>query len=133
MPKAKSPTKIIEEGLVILGDLAKAEAKANVRVSRDRYDKNGGQLNEGGALRDSILSYPKGKKLTMSQFYYGKWQKPKKLGSVPWNPPSDPDSDLWENPMADAIQKHVPPVINIIAKNLVANILKNAGITNKKK
>jgi len=128
MPKPKSPTKIIEEGLVILGDLVTDEARANVRVSRDRYDKDGGQINEGGSLRDSILPYPKGKKLTMSQFYYGQYQKPKKLGSVPWNPPSDPNSDLWENPMADAIQKHTPDSINVIAKNLVTNILKNAGI-----
>lgn len=126
MPRTKSkrtPAKIIEAELIKLGDKIQDEARAVVRVSKDTYDKDGGQLNEGGSLRDSILPYPKGRKLTMTQLYYGRYQKPKELGDIAWNPPKEKDSPQWDNPMLDAIKRNLPDSINIIAKDLLKNIV----------
>src|SRR3989304_3241618 len=94
MPAKKTTTKIIEDELRALGDLVYDDARANVRVSKDTFDKDGNQINEGGSLRDSILPYAKGKRLTMSQLDYGRWQKPKELGSVKWSPPADRNSPV---------------------------------------
>ena len=121
--RKKNPAKIIEAELTKLGDKIQDEARAVVRVSKDTYDKDGGQLNEGGSLRDSILPYPKGRKLTMTQLYYGKWQKPKELGDIPWNPPKEKDSPQWDNPMMDSIKRNLPDSISIIAKDLLKNIV----------
>jgi len=123
MPAKKTTTKIIEDELRILGDLVYDDARANVRVSKDTFDKDGNQINEGGSLRDSILPYAKGKRLTMSQLDYGRWQKPKELGNVKWSPPADRNSQSWDNPMITAIQKHLPESINVIAKDLIKNIV----------
>lgn len=123
--KAKTPTKIIEEELTRLGEIVYEDARATVRVSKDTYDKDGNQINEGGSLRDSILPYAKGKKLTMSQLYYGKFQKPKELGSTPWKPPALATSDLWDNPMAASIAKNIPNTINVISKSLIKSIVSN--------
>ena len=131
MPKKKSVTKIIEEGLILLGDIVTDEARANVRVSKDTYNEEGGQINEGGSLRDSILPYPKGKKLTMSQLNYGRWQKPKAYGNTPWSPPLNPDSELWDNPMQNAISANVPEAVNVISKNLIKSIV--SPLTENKK
>lgn len=121
--RKKTPTKIIEEALRIMGDHVTDEARATVRVSKDTFDKDGNQINEGGSLRDSILPYAKGKRLTMSQLYYGKWQKPKALGKTPWSPPIDPNSPQWENPMLESIKKNIPQAMNVIAKDLLKNIV----------
>ena len=123
MQKKKTATKIIEEELTILGDLVYDEARLNVRVSKDTFDAEGNKINEGGSLRDSILPYAKGKRLTMSQLDYGRWQKPKELGSVKWSPPVDRNSPNWDNPMITAIRKHLPESINVIAKDLIKNIV----------
>jgi hypothetical protein len=131
MTKKKSVTKIIEDGLILLGDIVTAEARANVRVSKDTYNEEGGQLNEGGSLRDSILPYPKGKKLTMSQLNYGRWQKPKSYGAMPWNPPRDENSELWDNPMQNAIAANVPEAINLISKSLIKSIVSPLTENNK--
>lgn len=123
MQKKKTATKIIEEELTILGDLVFDEARLTVRVSKDTFDAEGNIINRGGSLRDSILPYAKGKRLTMSQLDYGRWQKPKELGSVKWSPPIDRNSDVWDNPMITAIRKHLPESINVIAKDLIKNIV----------
>lgn len=119
----KTPAKIIEEQLRIMGEVVYNETRATVRVSKDTYDSEGNQINEGGSLRDSILPYAKGKRLTMSQLYYGKYQKPKELGSTPWNPPLSATSELWDNPMATSIAKHIPETVNTISKSLIKNIV----------
>lgn len=121
--RKKTPTKIIEDELKRLGEIVYDEARATVRISKDTYDSEGNQINEGGSLRDSILPYAKGKRLTMSQLDYGKWQKPKELGSTPWNPPLDRNSTQWDNPMMDSIKKNLPSSINVIAKDLIKNIV----------
>lgn len=123
MPTKKTPAKIIEAELKILGEIVYEEARANVRVSKDTFDSEGNQINEGGSLRDSILPYAKGRRLTMSQLYYGKYQKPKELGSTPWNPPLSATSELWDNPMATSIAKNIPDTINTISKSLIKNIV----------
>lgn len=117
MPRKLTPTKIIENELKALGEIVYEEARANVRVSKDTFDKNGNQINEGGSLRDSILPYAKGKKLTMSQLDYGKWQKPKELGTQSWSPPP------YDNPMMTAIQNNLPESINVISKDLIKRIV----------
>ena len=120
MPTKKlTPTKIIEKELTSLGFIIEDEARENVRVSKDRFNKNGGITNRGGSLRDSILSYAKGKKLTMSQLDYGRFQKPKELGTSAWSPPP------YDNPMMTAIQKHLPDSINVIALDLIKTIVSN--------
>jgi hypothetical protein len=121
--RKKTPTKIIEDELKRLGEIVYEEARATVRISKDTYDSDGNQINEGGSLRDSILPYAKGKRLTMSQLDYGKWQKPKEFGSTPWNPPLDRNSPQWDNPMMDSIKKNLPSSINVIAKDLIKNIV----------
>lgn len=123
--KTKTPTKIIEEELTRLGEIVYEDTRANVRVSKDKFDKDGRILNRGGSLRDSVLPFAKGKRLTMSQLFYGKWQKPKELGSTPWNPPSSPTSELWDNPMATSIAKNIPNTINVISKSLIKSIVSN--------
>lgn len=123
MPRKKTTTKIIEDELRRLGEKVYEETKATVRVSKDRFNKEGEQTHEGGTLRDSINYYPKGKKLEMSQINYGKFQKPKKLGDTPWHPPASANSGLWENPLADSISKHIPETVNVISKSLLGNIL----------
>jgi len=121
--KKKTPTKIIEEELTRLGEIVYEDTRQNVRVSKDTFDKNGRILNRGGSLRDSILPFAKGKRLTMSQLFYGKYQKPKELGSIPWNPPSSPTSELWDNPMATSIAQNIPNTINVISKSLIKSIV----------
>jgi len=122
--KKKTPTKIIEEELTRLGEIVYEETRLNVRVSKDRFDKDG-QLNEGGSLRDSVLPFAKGKRLIMSQLFYGKYQKPKELGSIPWNPPASATSELWDNPMATSIAQNIPNTINVISKSLIKSIVSN--------
>lgn len=123
--KNPTPTKIIENELTRLGELVYEDARLKVRVSKDTFDKEGKQINEGGSLRDSILPYAKGKRLTMSQLFYGKYQKPKDLGSAPWNPPLDKNSALWDNPMATSIAQNIPNTINVISKSLIKSIVGN--------
>ena len=125
MPKQRktTPAKIIEKELKILGDTVRDEARAVVRVSKDTFDAEGNQINEGGSLKASILPYAKGRRLTMSQLDYGKWQKPKELGSTPWSPPAARDSPQWDNPMLDAIKRNLPDSINVIVKDLIKNIV----------
>lgn len=120
-----TPAKIIEKELKRLGEIVTDEARENVRVSKDTFDKNGNQINEGGSLRDSILPYAKGKKLTMSQLYYGKFQKPKEYGSQPWSPPTSANSPQWDNPMLTSIQKNLPESVNVISKDLIKTITNN--------
>lgn len=119
----KSSVKIIEGALTYLGDLVYDEARQDVRVSKDAFDADGNITNRGGSLRDSILPYAKNRRLTMSQLNYGKWQKPKELGSTPWNPPLSATSELWDNPMATSIAKHIPATVNTISKSLIKNIV----------
>lgn len=121
--KKKTPTKIIEEELTRLGELVFDETRMTVRVSKDTFDKSGGITNRGGSLRDSVLPFAKGKRLTMSQLFYGKYQKPKELGSTPWNPPVSKTSELWDNPMATSIAKNIPNSINVISKSLIKSIV----------
>lgn len=125
MPKQRktTPAKIIEKELKILGDTVRDEARAVVRVSKDTFDSEGNQINEGGSLRASILPYAKGRRLTMSQLDYGKWQKPKELGSTPWSPPIARDSPQWDNPLITSIKNNLPNSINIIVKDLIKNIV----------
>ena len=117
MPRKLTPTKIIEIELKRLGEIVYEEARETVRVSKDTFDKNGNQINEGGSLRDSILPYAKGKKLTMSQLDYGKWQKPKDMGDGEWSP------KIYDNPMMNAIKKNLPDSINVISKDLIKTIV----------
>ena len=119
----KTPAKIIEAELRILGELVFEETRTVVRVSKDEFDSEGNIIHRGGSLRDSILPYAKGRRLTMSQLYYGKYQKPKELGSAPWNPPLSATSELWDNPMATSIAKNIPKSINTISKSLIKNIV----------
>lgn len=123
--KKKTPTKIIEEELTRLGEIVYEDTRQNVRVSKDKFDKQGRILNRGGSLRDSVLPFAKGKRLTMSQLFYGKWQKPKELGTTPWNPPLSPTSELWDNPMATSIAQNIPNTINVISKSLIKTIVSN--------
>lgn len=123
MPRKTTPTKIIEKELKRLGKNVYDESRETVRVSKDTFDSEGNQINEGGSLRDSINYYPKDERLTMSQLDYGKWQKPKELGSTPWSPPIARDSPQWDNPMLDAIKRNLPDSINVIAKDLIKNIV----------
>lgn len=113
MPPKTTTKKIIESELNVLGERVYEEARVTSRISKDRYNKQGQLVHKGGSLRKSINYRVKSQRLTMSQFYYGQYQNP--------------------NELMVSIQKHTPDSINVIAKNLVANILKNAGITNKKK
>lgn len=121
--RKKSPAKIIESELDKLGEKVFDEVRGYVRVSKTITAKDGGLSNTGGTLRDSINYYPKGRKLTMSQINYGKYQKPKKLGSTKWTPPKNADSDQWENPLADSIKKNIPDTINVISKSLLGYIV----------
>lgn len=123
MQRKTTPAKIIEVELKKLGDTVRDEARAVVRVSKDTFDSEGNQINEGGSLKASILPYAKGRRLTMSQLDYGKWQKPKELGSAKWSPPIARDSPQWDNPMLDAIKRNLPDSINVIAKDLIKNIV----------
>jgi hypothetical protein len=123
--KKKTPTKIIEEELTRLGEIVYEDTRQNVRVSKDTFAKNGEPINRGGSLRDSVLPFAKGKRLIMSQLFYGKWQKPKELGSIPWNPPASPTSELWDNPMATSIAQNIPNTINVISKSLIKSIVSN--------
>lgn len=98
-----TPTQIIQKELRKLGETVREEAEANSRKSKDRFNKEGQMIHEGGTLKASIQDYAKGKKLTMSQIYYGQYQKP--------------------NELAVSIAKHVPETVNLIAKNLITNML----------
>jgi len=113
MPAKITNKRIIENELNVLGEIVYEEARVTSRKSKDRFNKQGQVIHRGGSLRKSINYRVKSQRLTMSQFYYGQYQQP--------------------NELMVSIQKHTPDSINVIAKNLVANILKNAGITNKKK
>jgi hypothetical protein len=108
MPTKTTTKKIIEAELSVLGDRVYEEARVTSRKSKDRFAKDGRIIHRGGSLRKSINYRVKSQRLTMSQFYYGQYQKP--------------------NELLVSIQKHVPESINVMSKNLVANILKNAGI-----
>ena len=105
MAKQKTPTKIIEDELKVLGEKVYEEARVTQRISKDKFNKEGKQIHEGGTLRKSINYYPKGKKLTMSQIYYGQYQKP--------------------NELAVSIKKHIPESVNVISKNLLKTIIKD--------
>lgn len=108
MPAKTTTKKIIETELNVLGKIVYEEARVTSRKSKDRYNKEGQLAHEGGSLRKSINYRVKSQRLTMSQFYYGQYQDP--------------------NELMISIKKHVPESINVISKNLVANILKNSGI-----
>lgn len=108
MPPKITNKKIIENELNVLGDRVYEEARVTSRKSKDRFDKQGRVVHRGGSLRKSINYRVKSQRLTMSQFYYGQYQKP--------------------NELLVSINRHVPESVNVIAKNLVANILKNSGI-----
>lgn len=108
MPAKITNKRIIENELNVLGEIVYEEARVTSRKSKDRFDKNGNIIHRGGSLRKSINFRVKSQKLTMSQFFYGQYQKP--------------------NELAVSIKKHLPESINVISKNLVTNILKNAGI-----
>ncbi len=108
MPAKTTSKKIIEKELNVLGERVYEEARVTSRISKDRFDKNGNIIHRGGSLRKSINYRVKSQRLTMSQFYYGQYQKP--------------------NELAVSIKNHLPESINVISKNLVANILKGAGI-----
>lgn len=123
MTKKRTATKIIEDELTILGDIVYDETRENVRISKDTFDLDGNITNRGGSLRDSVLPYAKGKRLTLSQLNYGKWQKPKELGTTKWNSPLSSTSELWDNPMATSIAKNIPDTINTISKSLIKNIV----------
>lgn len=97
-------TKIIENELKVLGEKVYEEARVTSRISKDRFNKEGQMIHEGGTLRASINYYPKGKKLTMSQIYYGQYQKP--------------------NELAESIKRHIPESVNVISKNLLKTIIK---------
>lgn len=107
MPAKITNKKIIEDELNVLGEIVYEEARVTSRISKDRFDKNGNLVHKGGSLRKSINYRVKSQKLTMSQFFYGQYQKP--------------------NELAVSIKKHLPESINVISKNLVANVLKSAG------
>lgn len=108
MPAKITNKKIIESELNILGEKVYEEARVTSRKSKDRFDKQGRIIHRGGSLRKSINYRVKSQRLTMSQFYYGQYQKP--------------------NELLVSIRKHVPESVKVISKNLVANILKNAGL-----
>lgn len=108
MPPKITTKKTIEKELNILGDKIYEEARVTSRKSQDRFDKNGRIIHRGGSLRKSINYRVKSQRLTMSQFYYGQYQKP--------------------NELMESVKRHTPESINVISKNLVANILKNSGI-----
>lgn len=96
--------KIIKTELNVLGAKVYEEARVTSRKSKDRFDKQGRIVHRGGSLRKSVNYRVKSQRLTMSQLYYGQYQKP--------------------NELIVSIKKHVPESINVIAKNLVTNILK---------
>lgn len=104
MSRPKTTKKIIEEGLNELGSTVYEEARVTSRKSKDRYNKHGAKIHIGGKLRKSINYRVKSQRLTMSQIYYGQYQKP--------------------NELLESVKRHVPETINVISKNLVANILK---------
>jgi len=108
MPAKITNKRIIENELNVLGEIVYEEARVTSRKSKDKFDKNGNIIHRGGSLRKSINFRVKSQKLTVSQFFYGQYQKP--------------------NELAVSIKKHLPESINVISKNLVTNILKNAGI-----
>lgn len=104
MSRPKTTKKIIEEGLNDLGAKAYEEARVTSRKSKDRFAKDGRIIHRGGSLRKSINYRVKSQRLTMFQLYYGQYQKP--------------------NELLESVKRHVPESINVISKNLVANILK---------
>lgn len=104
MSRPKTTKKIIEEGLNELGSTVYEEARVTSRKSKDRFAKDGRIIHRGGSLRKSINYRVKSQRLTMFQLYYGQYQKP--------------------NELLESVKRHVPESINVIAKNLVANILK---------
>jgi len=108
MPAKTTNKKIIEDELNVLGNIVYEEARVTSRISKDRFDKNGNIIHRGGSLRKSINFRVKSQKLTMSQFFYGQYQKP--------------------NELAVSIKNHLPESIKVISKNLVTNILKNSGL-----
>lgn len=107
MPAKITNKKIIEDELNVLGSIVYEEARVTSRKAKDRVDKQGNLIYKGGRLRNSINFRAKSQILTMSQFFYGQYQKP--------------------NELAVSIKKHLPESINVISKNLVANVLKNSG------
>lgn len=121
--KAITPAKIIEKELDAMGEIVYNETRAIVRVSKDRFDSEGNQIHEGGNLRDSIAYSAKGRRLSMSQLKYGNWQKPKELGEAPWNPPISATSELWDNPLATSIAKHIPETVKLISMSLIKLIV----------
>lgn len=104
MSRPKTTKKIIEDELNVLGEKVYQEARVTSRKSKDRFAKDGRIIHRGGSLRKSINYRVKSQRLTMFQLYYGQYQKP--------------------NELLESVKRHVPESINVIAKNLVANILK---------
>lgn len=105
----KQTTKqIVEKELNILGETVYNEARVTSRISKDRKNKKGQIVHRGGSLRKSINYRVKSQRLTMSQLYYGQYQKP--------------------NELIVSIRKHVPESVKVISLNLVTNVLRNAGI-----
>ncbi len=103
MSRPKTTKKIIEEGLNELGKKVYEEARVTSRKSKDRRNKAGQIVHRGGSLRKSINYRVKSQRLTMSQLYYGQYQKP--------------------NELLESVKRHVPETINVIAVNLVNNII----------
>lgn len=103
MPKATTTKKIIEKELNVLGSIVYEEARVTSRISKDRKDKQGNLTHKGGSLRKSVNYRVKSQRLTLSQLYYGQYQKP--------------------NELMVSIKRHVPESIKVITKNLVANVL----------
>lgn len=103
MPRPTTAKKIIEDELKILGAKIYEEVRVTSRKSADRFDKNGRVVHRGGSLRKSINYRVKSRRLTLMQLYYGQYQNP--------------------NELMVSIRKHTPEAINVIAVNLVANII----------
>lgn len=104
MQKRETTKQIVEKELNVLGEKVYEEARVTSRISKDRKRKDGTIVHRGGRLRKSINYRVKSQRLTMSQIYYGQYQKP--------------------NEMLVSIKKNIPETIKVISVNLVSNIMK---------
>lgn len=111
MAKKSESKRIIEEELNILGKIVYEEARVTSRKSKDKFNKDGQVTHRGGTLRKSINYSVKSQRLTLSQIYYGQYQKP--------------------NELMVSIKKHIPESIKVITVNLVKNIIQNSRVDNK--